>query len=63
MTIKYERRTRLMTQADLAKASGVSKGTISRIECGKVEEASVGTVLLLLKALGIKPSIFFANYD
>ena len=63
MVLKYERRKRLMTQDDLARKSGVSKGTICRLEKGRVEDSSVYVVLKVLDALNIKPSIFFSQYD
>lgn len=63
MVLKYERRKRLMTQDDLARKSGVSKGTICRLEKGRVEDSSVYVVLKVLDALDIKPSIFFSQYD
>ena len=63
MVLKYERRKRLMTQDDLARKSGVSKGTICRLDKGRVEDSSVYVVLKVLDALNIKPSIFFSQYD
>lgn len=63
MVLKYERRKRLMTQDDLARKSGISKGTICRLEKGRVEDSSVYVVLKVLDALDIKPSIFFSQYD
>lgn len=63
MVLKYERRKRLMTQDDLARKSGISKGTICRLEKGRVEDSSVYVVLKVLDALNIKPSIFFSQYD
>ncbi len=52
-----------MTQDDLAQKSGISKGTICRLEKGMVEDSSVSVVLKVLDALDIKPSIFFSQYD
>ena len=52
-----------MTQDDLARKSGISKGTICRLEKGRVEDSSVYVVLKVLDALDIKPSIFFSQYD
>ena len=63
MNIKTERRKQLLTQKDLAVKSGVGSGTIARLESGKVLETEVGTLLKVLKALNIRPSYFFTNYD
>lgn len=49
-----------MTQAELAKASGVSRMTIVNIEADKYENVKIGTLKKLANALGIKVmDIFF----
>ena len=49
-----------MTQAELAKASGVSRMTIVNIEADKYENVKIGTLKKLAKALGKKVmDIFF----
>ena len=53
MTIKLKqiRRDRGMTQDELAKASGVTRQTIIRIENERCKEVGVKTLLLLCDAL------------
>ena len=43
-----------MTQAKLAKASGVSPSTINALESGQAQDVYVRTVKLLADALGVK---------
>jgi transcriptional regulator with XRE-family HTH domain len=50
------RRRALLTQHGLAARSGVSQGTIARIESGKRTELRVGTIRALSEALGVEPS-------
>jgi len=52
--LKALREKRLMTQEELAAASGVSVATIFRLEKGRVR-ASVRTVKALAKPLAINP--------
>ena len=47
------RRRRRLTKKELARISGVSAATLSRIESGKVDTA-YGTVMKLLRALGYR---------
>lgn len=63
MTLKEARQAAGMTQVQLSSESNVGLGTIQRIENGKLEVASVGTLLKLCKALGCDISIFFNNHD
>ena len=63
MTLKEARQAAGMTQVQLSSESNVGLGTIQRIENGKLEVASVGTLLKLCKALGCDISIFFSNHD
>lgn len=53
MSLKYTRESKGMSQADLAKASGVSKRMIEQYEQGmrNINNASVITVLKLAEAL------------
>ena len=46
-----------LTQADLAKVSGITQAQISNFEQGK-SEPKLSTVKVLAKALGVKPSYF-----
>ena len=50
--LKALRERRLMTQEELARASGVGIATISRLETGKVKP-SLKTIRTLAKPLGI----------
>lgn len=52
--VKALRERRLMTQEELAAASGVGVATISRLETGKVKP-SVKTIRALAKPLGMAP--------
>lgn len=47
----YRLRT-LMTQKDVAEQSGITINTIHKFETGKAGNISVGTFLLLMKAIG-----------
>lgn len=53
---------RLMTQADLAGASGLTKATISRLETGATK-ARISTVRKLAKALNVDPGELLTNAD
>jgi transcriptional regulator with XRE-family HTH domain len=50
------RRRNLLTQHGLAAKSGVSQGTIARIESGKRTELRVGTMKAIADALGVQPA-------
>ncbi|WP_176980732.1 helix-turn-helix domain-containing protein [Paramicrobacterium humi] len=52
--MRTARRYRRLTQKELARISGVSAATLSRIESGQVDPA-YGTVVKLLRTLGFKP--------
>jgi DNA-binding XRE family transcriptional regulator len=54
-SVKAARRKRFMTQAQLAKAAGISQRTLVNIETNKVEP-HFSTILKLADALGIDPS-------
>ena len=50
----YTRRKRLkLTQARLAECTGMTQGSIARIETGKAKEVESGTLIALARALGI----------
>ena len=53
-TLREIRRKKVISQAELAKVSGVAEGTISRIETGKHVPQFV-TIRKLAKALGVEP--------
>ena len=53
--VKTARRKRFMTQAQLAKAAGISQRTLVNIETNKVEP-HFSTILKLADALNIDPS-------
>lgn len=63
MTLKEARQAAGMTQVQLSSKSNIGLGTIQRIENGKLEVASVGTLLKLCKALGCDISVFFRDND
>jgi DNA-binding XRE family transcriptional regulator len=54
-SVRTARRKRFMTQAQLAKAAGISQKTLVNIETNKVEP-HFSTILKLADALGIDPS-------
>jgi DNA-binding XRE family transcriptional regulator len=54
-SVRTARRKRFMTQAQLAKAAGISQRTLVNIETNKVEP-HFSTILKLADALGIDPS-------
>ena len=57
-----ERRRKLMSQPDLAKASGVSLETIKHIEPVEGRSIFIGTAGRLAKALSIDPERFNAEF-
>ena len=50
--VKKIREGKGWTQAELSKASGVGRITISRLESGALKETSAGTLIKLATALG-----------
>ena len=60
--IREVREERKMTQEELAKKSGVSRGTISALENGTIRTTTTRTLVRLAKALGTTvDTIFFAE--
>lgn len=57
--LRVRREEMHMTQEDLAKASNVSRQTISALENGKCENVLVGTLMSLSKALDTTVDKFF----
>lgn len=53
--IKELREKRKMTQGELVKASGVSRGIIVRLESGEDVETTVGTLKAIADALNVTP--------
>lgn len=60
--IQYLRRLRDLTQAELAKRSGITQGSLAHFEAGK-NSPSVKTLVALAAGLEISPAIFFTNDD
>ncbi len=58
--ITYLRERRNLTQADLAKAAGVSQSTIAHIENGK-KDPSLSTLKKIAEALGVHMAVLFAS--
>ena len=58
--IKDRREALKMTQADLAIASRVSRGTISALENGRSENVKIGTLKALAETLDTTIDYFFA---
>lgn len=52
--IQKKRKLRQLTQAELAKALGMSRTTISQIESGSVQEIGVRKLMRLLDYLGLE---------
>ena len=59
--IKQSREELNMTQEQLSVKAGVSRQTISALECGKAENVLVGTLASIAKALGTTVDDFFCN--
>lgn len=58
--LKEVREAKKMTQEELAKQSGISRGTIAAIESGRAKTTTTKTLLELAKALGVTiDQIFF----
>jgi transcriptional regulator with XRE-family HTH domain len=54
--LKSVRLRRLLTQMELAAASGVSQGTIARIETGERKRVALRTIKALATALEVDPA-------
>ena len=52
--LRWWRRARGLTQAELAQASGVERSHLAKIERGEVEEPRTDTLLRLADALGVE---------
>jgi transcriptional regulator with XRE-family HTH domain len=50
-----------MTQADLARAAGVTRGAVSQIEDGKTKSPSFATGVRIAYALGVEPAELALN--
>lgn len=59
--VKRWRQLRGMTLSELARESGVSKGTISRLERGEIRSPRVETVERVAEALGVPGSVLFVE--
>lgn len=57
--IRVLREKAKLSQDELAAKSGLSRVTISKIECGKVEFVSTKTIAAIAEALEVPVSIFF----
>jgi transcriptional regulator with XRE-family HTH domain len=53
--LKELRLKKFLSQAELAKESGISEGTINRLEKGNTHEPNFKTIRDLAKALGVDP--------
>jgi transcriptional regulator with XRE-family HTH domain len=54
--LKAVRVQRLLTQTELAQKSGVSQGTIARIESGARKNISIRTARSIAEVLGVPPA-------
>ena len=61
MTIKEAREKKGMTQVELSAATGVSLGTIQRIENGMIDRAKVISVLKLCQAVDCDIASLFST--
>ena len=59
--IKERREELNMTQEELSVKSGVSRQTISALECGKAENVLVSTLAAIAKALNTTVDDFFCK--
>lgn len=50
-----------LSQEELAKLSGVSRVTISKLECGRLESMSTKTLCALAKALNVPAGYFLCS--
>ena len=55
--IKQARKARKVTQAELAKALGMSRATIGQIEHGSVQEIGVRKLMRILEFTGLELSV------
>lgn len=55
MTLRQARTRRRLTQEQLAVATGIKQGVISRLETGVIADPSFSTVTRLADALGMDP--------
>lgn len=56
-TIREARKSKNMTQAELAQAVGLSRYTIIQIETGKVSDIGIRKVLFILNTLALEMNI------
>ncbi len=61
--IREAREAKKMTQEELAETSGVSRGTISALENGKMRATSTQTLLKLARALDTTVEQIFFTED
>lgn len=57
--IEEIRKSKRMTQQELAEKSGISRTTISLLESGQAKNASTKTLLALSAALGVSVDVLF----
>ncbi len=55
------RRARGLSQAELARVSGVPQSTISRIEAGKTNSIELGNLERLANALGVNAAVLIEH--
>ncbi len=61
--LQYSRKAAGLTQKDLERASGVPQNTISRIELGRNDETSTGTLKKLARALSVSADFLLGLKD
>jgi transcriptional regulator with XRE-family HTH domain len=61
--LQYSRKSAGLTQVSLARASGVPQNTISRIELGRNDETSTGTLKKLALALNVSTDYLLGLKD
>ena len=61
--LMFSRKTAGLTQKDLERASGVPQNTISRIELGRNDETSTGTLKKLALALSVSTDFLLGLKD
>lgn len=52
--VKEARKTRSLTQAELARQSGMSRTTLNALENGQLSELGVGRLIRLLNVIGLE---------
>jgi transcriptional regulator with XRE-family HTH domain len=52
--VRSERRRQQLRQADLAECAGVSRTTVSRVECGRLSELTISSARAVAGAVGIQ---------